>query len=105
MVTGRVVMTGRVTAGRVVAGVGIVWFGGVAALAVACPAGVLATCVSHQYRPRLNPVPGPPICRAPVHGVLVVETPARRVQLDKQIAHVDRLTQAVKSVVGSRPGW
>lgn len=105
MVTGRVVVTGRVTTGRVIAGVGIVWFGGVAPLAVACPAGVLATCVAHQYRSRLNPVPGPPVCCAPVHGVLVVETPARRVQLDKQIAHVDRLTQGVKSVAGSRPGW
>jgi len=38
VVTGRVVMTGRGTTGRVVAGVGIVWFCGVAALAVAGPA-------------------------------------------------------------------
>ena len=69
---------------------------GVVPISVVRPAlGVLAAGISHQYRSPLDAVTRPSIRRAPVDGVLVVETPARRVQFYQLIAHCGWMTQCL----------
>lgn len=69
---------------------------GVVPISVVRPAlAVLAAGISHQYRFPLDAMTRPSICRAPVDGVLEVETPARRVQFYHLIAHCGGMTRCL----------
>lgn len=52
---------------------------------------MLAASVSDQYRPHLDSMARAAVGRATVNGVLVVEAPAVRVELNQLVAHLEYL--------------